>query len=328
MFILILSFVFLLLISFLFYFVYKKRKLAYTQLNNINTIHSKKYINNYFVKFVISIIIICLFGTTLFLSENPFSDNEINSLDNNDDTNELLFLLDLSNSMNAEDANNDTDNNINKNNRNKLSRLEAAKQIVNIVCDNIDNCNFGLTGFAGNAETIVPISEDKKYLQQFLSVIETNYLSNQGTNIEAGLNEAISCFSNNKKISKLIILLTDAENHYGNIGNALKLLKSNNINIITIGLGSENGAMIPIGDNVYLKEINGNNVITTFNTEILTEISTNNFIFPFDTNLLITNINKNITQISTHNNLNQNKQIILNILIFSILLLVTIKHIL
>jgi Ca-activated chloride channel family protein len=229
----------------------------------------------------------------------------------------------------AEDA--DINNNHNKINTNKLSRLEAAKQIINIVCDNIENCNFGLTGFAGIAETIVPISEDKKYLQQILSVIGTNYLSNQGTNIEKGLDEAISCFSNNRKISKLIILLTDAENHYGNIENALELIKYSNINIITIGLGTENGAMIPIGNNDYLKEINGNYVITTFNPKVLKEISTNNFIFPFDTNLLITSINKNIIDISNNNInniLNQNGQIILNILIFTILLLVTIKHIL
>jgi Ca-activated chloride channel family protein len=282
-----------LLLSFLLYKSYKKRKkifeqLSFTQSQNSNVKESKKYINNYIFASVISCLTLLFLFFILFEFRVFFADDNSN-FDNS--KNEIVFLLDVSNSMNANDvAVSDT----------KISRLNAAKKCMNSILENTYNSNFGLVIFAGQAKTIIPISQDKIFAKQILETIETNFITNQGTNIELGIDAAIQCFSNTSQSqttqNKTIILLSDFENHNGNIESAMLNLKAKNIVIEAIGFGTESGSKIPIGNDEFLKEFNGRDVITSLNIAILQEISKNYYIYPFDLNLLLERIDATVNK--------------------------------
>jgi Ca-activated chloride channel family protein len=310
--------IFIAFVTILFLRSYKKRENLIKQFNLFNLeekINSanKKYQRNYLILFVISVAI---FGLTNFLLATSFS--IFDDFDNNiqENGNEIVFLLDISNSMNAIDEIDFENEKINENFAE--SRLKKAKNCINYLIDNLENSDFGLVIFAGESQILAPISQDKYFINQLVTELNSNFISNQGTNIELGIEKAIECFSNfneNKNLKqKNIIILTDAENHNGNIDEAILLAKSLNIKIISIGFGSENGSLIPTENNLFLQDLNGKNVISSLNQEILAKISQDFFIYPFDFNELIEKIDlknvdfdykKNILEInSLENNLN------------------------
>ena len=249
--------------------------------NGTNSIN-KKYQRNYLILFLISVIIFCLIHLLLTISF-LFSDNNFeNKISENE--NEIVFLLDISNSMNAIDENEDISFG--------KSRLYKAKRCINELISNLENSDFGLVIFAEEAQILMPISQDKHFINQLVTELNSNFISNQGTNIEIGIKKAIECFDKNKK-QKFIIILTDAENHNGNINEAILSTKSLNIKIKSIGFGSEIGSFIPTENNIFLQDLNGKNVISALNKEILSEISQDYFIYPFDYNELIENLKLN-----------------------------------
>jgi Ca-activated chloride channel family protein len=217
--------------------------------------------------FILSIATVCLISSFLIFS---FKQSSNNDLSNSANFNEIVFLLDISNSMNAIDAT-----------QNNLSRLTAAKLCINYIISNLSNTNFGLVIFAGQAQILTPISQDKIFIEQLISCVNSDFITNQGTNIEFGINESTKCFTG-ENINKTIIVLTDAENHDGNIETAIMLAKSLNIRIKCIGFGSENGSNIPTKTGQYLQNQKGVIVTTYLNKQLLNEISESSFIYPFN----------------------------------------------
>lgn len=269
---------------------YKKRcKIAekFYLNENIAKQHNqkKKYINIFLILFVFSIVTLCLIS---FLFVFSLKQNNNNNLRNISNPNQIVFLLDVSNSMNAIDA------------AQNLSRLAAAKLCINYITSNLNNTNFGLVIFAGQAQILTPISQDKIFIEQLISCVDTDFITNQGTNIELGIKESIKCFTE-ETINKTIIILTDAENHDGNIELAVMLAKSLNIRIKCIGFGSEKGSNISTSNGQYFQNQKGVVVTTFLNKQLLREISENNFIYPFNLDEIV-----NQLEISTYNEYSQN----------------------
>ena len=270
-------------LSFLLARSYKKRKKVFEQLSAMqmqknDAKESKKYINNY----VFSSIISCFSILILFFILFEFRDFFVSEKSNFDDSkSEIIILLDVSNSMNAQDV---TVAGL------EISRLNAAKRCINSILENVYNSNFGLVIFAGQAEAIIPISQDRIFAKQVLEAIETNFITNQGTNIEQGIDAAIQCFSATTE-NQTIILLSDVENHNGDIENAIRNLRAKNIALEVIGFGTDSGSKIPLGNGRFLTEFNGRDVITSLNFDVLRAISNDYYIYPFDLNLLVDRVN-------------------------------------
>lgn len=171
---------------------------------------------------------------------------------------EAMICLDISNSMLCEDI--------------KPNRLSFAKQVLGRLFDGMHNDKVGLIVFAGNAYTQIPITTDLSAAKQFLSDINPEMVTAQGTAIAAAIDLASKSFSDNKEIGKSIIVLTDGENHEGDAIQAAQTAREAGIRINVIGMGTTEGAPIPFGDN-YLKDGAGNLVITKFNEEMCKEIA-------------------------------------------------------
>lgn len=177
---------------------------------------------------------------------------------------EIIIALDVSNSMLAEDL--------------KPNRLERAKQELSRLLDRLENDRVGLIVFAGDAYTQVPVTHDFLSAKIFLSNISTEMISRQGTAISDAIDLAVRSFNPQSKAAKVILIISDGENHEGNVDEACKKAVEKGIRIYTIGMGLSQGVRIPeASNNQYVKDYkrdkDGNFVITRLNESMLREIA-------------------------------------------------------
>lgn len=173
---------------------------------------------------------------------------------------EAMICLDISNSMLSQDL--------------APNRLSFSKSIINKMLDQLPGNKVGLIVFAGRAYTQIPITTDLAAAKEFLKSIDPEMISTQGTAIGTSIAMATPAFSkDNKEVGKSIIVITDGENHEDDAVSAAKEAAKAGIHVNVIGVGSVEGGPIP-ADNDYLKDENGNVVITKFNETMCKEIAT------------------------------------------------------
>ncbi len=177
---------------------------------------------------------------------------------------EVIIALDVSNSMLAEDI--------------QPNRLERAKQAISRLVDRLVNDKIGLIVFAGDAYTQIPVTNDYISAKMFLSTINPDLVPKQGTAIGAAIDLGMRSFSPGTGKSKVMIIITDGENHENDPVAKSKEASAQGIIIHTIGIGSTEGVPIPVvvnGKRDYLKDADGSTVITRLDEEILKEIAAN-----------------------------------------------------
>lgn len=177
---------------------------------------------------------------------------------------EIIIALDVSNSMLAEDI--------------KPNRLERAKQAISKLIDEMENDRIGLIVFAGDAYIQVPVTSDFSAAKMFLSSINTNIVSKQGTAIGSAIDLAMNSFTPESEMEKALIIITDGENHEDDAVKAAELAIKKGVAVHTIGMGSSQGAPIPIqkayGQTIFQKDKDGKTVITKLDQGMLQKIAT------------------------------------------------------
>lgn len=173
---------------------------------------------------------------------------------------EVLIALDISNSMLAQDV--------------QPSRLEKAKRLISRMVDELENDKVGLIVFAGDAYTQLPITSDFISAKMFLESINPSLISKQGTAIGAAINLAVRSFTPQEGVGRTIIIITDGENHEKGSLEAVKAAKEKGIQINVIGIGTPEGAPIPIaGTREFRKDREGKVVVTQLNETMGQEIA-------------------------------------------------------
>lgn len=172
---------------------------------------------------------------------------------------ETIIAMDVSNSMLAEDV--------------APSRLDRSKMMVENLVDHFTNDKIGLIVFAGDAFIQLPITSDYVSAKMFLSSISPSMIATQGTDIAAAINMAVNSFTQQEGVGKAIIVITDGEDHEGRAIEAAKDAKSRGMRVYVLGVGSSNGAPIPIGDGEYLKDNTGQTVMTGLNEQMCRELA-------------------------------------------------------
>jgi Ca-activated chloride channel family protein len=175
---------------------------------------------------------------------------------------EVIIALDVSNSMLAEDI--------------QPNRLTRAKQSISKLVDNLEDDKIGLIVFAGDAYTQIPVTIDYVSAKMFLSTINTDMVPKQGTAIGSAINLGMRSFTPGEGRSKAMIIITDGENHEDDPVKEAEQAAKNGIVIHTIGIGSTEGVPVPVttyGRKDYLKDIEGNTVISRLDEDILKKIA-------------------------------------------------------
>lgn len=175
---------------------------------------------------------------------------------------DVVILLDISNSMKAVDI--------------KPNRLERAKQMIIKLIDKLVNDRIGIVVFAGEPFIQLPLTTDYGAAKLFTTYIDTDIVPTQGTAIGSAIELAIDKFNFDPKKKKVMIIVTDGENHEDDAISATEVAVRNNFVVHTIGMGSLNGGPIPIltgSSRDFLKDKNGSVVITRTNPEMLERIA-------------------------------------------------------
>ena len=172
---------------------------------------------------------------------------------------EVIISLDISNSMRAEDV--------------VPSRLDKSKMLVENMVDNFTNDKVGLVVFAGDAFIQLPITSDYVSAKMFLQNTDPSLIATQGTDLAGAIELSSKSFTQQDKVGRAILIITDGEDHEGGAIEAAEKARKNGIRVFVLGVGSTKGSSVPDGNGGYMKDNSGQEVISALNEEMCKQVA-------------------------------------------------------
>jgi batB protein len=207
------------------------------------------------VKFVLAELILTLL---ILIVARPQIGNKIANNTSREGI-EVIMALDISNSMLATDV--------------VPSRLDKSKLMVEGLMNKFTKNKLGLIVFAGDAFVQLPITSDYVSAKMFLDNINPSLIGTQGTDIGKAINLAMHSFTPNTQTGKAIVVITDGEDNEGGAEAMAKQAQEKGIKVFILGIGSTQGATIPMPNGEDLRDANGNIVKTHLNEEMCKKIA-------------------------------------------------------
>ena len=213
-------------------------------------------------KSILKILVLCLAIVCLsFALVNPKIGTKLETVKR--EGVDIVFALDVSKSMLAEDI--------------APNRLEKSKQLITQIINGLAGDRIGIIGYAGSAFPQVPITSDFSSAKLFLNGMNTDMVSSQGTAITQAIEMAQTFYDDEEQTNRVLFLISDGEDHEGNISQIAEEAAEKGIRIFTIGVGTLEGGPIPIKENgvlqYYKRDQNNEQVITRLSEETLKEIA-------------------------------------------------------
>lgn len=171
---------------------------------------------------------------------------------------EIMLVIDVSNSMLAEDF--------------QPTRLERTKYAISRLIEQLSRDRIGMVVFAGDAYVQLPVTSDYVSAKSFVSHLQPGIVSKQGTALGKAIDLAASSFSSQSEGSRVMIVVSDGENHEDDPIAAAAAAAEKGIEVYTIGIGTPEGAPIPM-DGDFMKDEEGNIVVTKLDEGILQEVA-------------------------------------------------------
>jgi len=177
---------------------------------------------------------------------------------------DIVVALDLSLSMLAEDI--------------APSRLAKAKLSVGRLIDRLDGDRIGLVAFAGDAFVQSPLTTEYAAAHMFLNAMEPGIMPVQGTNLGAALATALGMYDEESRQYRVLVVMTDGEDHEGAIDEAVGRAKEEGVRIYAVGMGAVDGVPIPEFDERgvrrgFKRDADGNVVTTRLDEATLQRIA-------------------------------------------------------
>jgi Ca-activated chloride channel family protein len=180
---------------------------------------------------------------------------------------DVVFLLDNSPSMRAEDV--------------PPSRLERALEIVGRFARHKPSQDrIGLVSFASGSLILSYLTEDPSNVLYYLNYLKDDSSFSPGTNIGRAIQNGLAVLSRETELhpdvgrqKKIFILISDGEDHGNELESAVRDATRQGIRVHTIGIGSLEGAPIPIGQENgvvrYVEDAKGSRVLSRFDERSL-----------------------------------------------------------
>lgn len=144
---------------------------------------------------------------------------------------DILVALDVSKSMLGEDI--------------KPNRLAKAKHEIGTLMDHLEGDRIGLVAFAGEAFVQCPLTLDYGAARMFLDAMEPDLIPVPGTAMGEAITKAMAAFDQSDRKHKVLLLITDGEEHVGEPVELAKEAAKQGIVIYCVGIGSPQGVPIP-----------------------------------------------------------------------------------
>lgn len=146
---------------------------------------------------------------------------------------DLIFAVDTSRSMLSNDVQ-----------PNRLQRVKlAAQDLINA----LQGDRVGLIAFAGRAFLQAPLTIDYGAAIDAINDLDTTTIPEGGTNISAAINLAVETYGKSAVGNRALVIFTDGEELSGGATGAAKAAADAGVRIFTIGVGTPQGSLIPIG---------------------------------------------------------------------------------
>ena len=178
---------------------------------------------------------------------------------------DLLIALDISRSMLATDC--------------KPNRLSVAKKKIKQLLSMLSCERVGLMLFSGSAFVQCPLTTDYSSFHMFLDNVDVETISSGSTALDAALRASLDLFANgSERKNKLLVIFTDGEDFSSNLSGLKKEAQQANLKIFTLGVGTHDGAPIPLYDALgkaagHQKDAHGTIVISRLNEGILQSLA-------------------------------------------------------
>jgi Ca-activated chloride channel family protein len=171
----------------------------------------------------------------------------------------IVVVLDTSLSMDAQDV--------------SPSRMERAHREIFDLVDNLRGDRVGLVLFSGGAYTRMPLSLDYHALRTMVRRSTTATLKSQGSDLGAAIRTAVEVSGEAGESDRAIIIISDGEDQIGNAVAAAQAAREVGAHIFTVGVGTTDGAPIPLKKGGFKKSKNGDVVLTKLGEQTLQEIA-------------------------------------------------------
>lgn len=175
---------------------------------------------------------------------------------------DIIIALDISQSMMVRDVPPD--------------RLRQSVRFLTDFITAIEGERVGLIFFAGSAYRQMPLSTDIRLAHIFLRNADPSQISNQGTSIGDAIELAIDMFEPEKERGKLLIIVSDGEDHDPNTLKAAEKAKNLGVYVLAAGVGTLEGGPVPemhLGKERFIRDMEGNVVLSKFNPLALRRVA-------------------------------------------------------
>ncbi len=176
-----------------------------------------------------------------------------------DQSREIILAVDLSRSMLTPDV--------------KPSRLDRAKLLITSLMERLAGERIGLVVFSGTAFLQSPLSADYEILREFLPNLGPDFLPEGGTNYTALIQTSLAAFNQSASADRFLIILSDGEATDDTWRTAAEELKKKSIRVLSLGIGTAAGAMIPDGPNAFVKDERGAVVLSKLEPSTLRDLA-------------------------------------------------------
>ena len=176
---------------------------------------------------------------------------------------DILIAIDTSNSMLASDV--------------KPNRLERSKLAVKDLIKKLEGDRIGLIAFSGTAYLQCPLTIDYSGFSLALNDLSATTIPRGGTDISSAIIKALESYEAGESKYKALVIITDGEDHEGDVTKVAGKAKAEGIKIFCIGIGTQEGELIQVvdenGRRSFLKDKEGNVVKTRLNENVLKDIA-------------------------------------------------------
>ncbi len=236
----------------------KKKQKEFGDLEMINKLSPERSVFKPVFKLIV--LLLALLGLILGLV-NPKIGTKLETVKR--EGIDIVFAMDVSKSMLCEDV--------------APNRLEKSKQIVSQIINQLGSDRIGIVAYAGSAFPVLPITTDYSVAKMFLQSMDTDIVSSKGTSLDEAIKLCSTYFDEKSKTSKLLIMLSDGEDHSEGAQAAAEEANKIGMRIVTVGIGTEKGGTIPLRINGtiqgYKRDQNDQVVVTKLNPLSLEEIA-------------------------------------------------------
>ena len=173
---------------------------------------------------------------------------------------EIVLVVDVSNSMLAEDV--------------EPSRMDRTRYAITNLVEKMKDDGVGLVAFADESVVVLPVTSDYKMALSKVKQLSPSLIAAQGTDLGEAIETAMLSFSSSTHNSKsrVMILISDGEDHDEMALEAAKKAKQMGIMICCIGIGTPEGKPLKVNGE-FIEDEDGKMVLTKLNEELLLQIT-------------------------------------------------------